>query len=356
MQHIAFYTRGNAGDTVLVSSVRAAFEHALGPIQWSSQHAHWRFDSSALKVANDSHLVVIGGGGLFLTDTHPNSRSGWQWNSSVDDVRKMKERVVVFAVGYNRFRGQQDFAPAFAEHLAVVADKAEFIGLRNFGSIEAVKEYLPTELQHKLRYQPCPTTLLAKLEPALVQQKSSDFVVGINLAYDRPHLRFGARLPEVLAEVGHALRALEADGARIEYLAQCPEDERLIPGLGSLATLDVKRLYGLPPREVAVAYGRPLVVIGMRGHSQMIPFGMGRPIVSLITHNKLRFFLDDIGRPQWGIEANAASLSERLLELVRNTLEQRSEIERDVRVLQEGLWKTTMDNILSLEDNAGRVA
>lgn len=45
----------------------------------------------------------------------------------------------MFAVGYNRFRGQEDFDQFFKEHINLFVEKAEFIGLRNHGSIESIK-------------------------------------------------------------------------------------------------------------------------------------------------------------------------------------------------------------------------
>ena len=37
------------------------------------------------------------------------------------------------------------------------------------------------------------------------------------------------------------------------------------------------------------------LVIGMRGHSNIVPFGLGTPVVGLGSHNKNRFFLAQIG-------------------------------------------------------------
>ena len=46
------------------------------------------------------------------------------------------------------------------------------------------------------------------------------------------------------------------------------------------------------------------LVIGMRGHSQMIPFGVGCKILTLGTHNKMKYFLDDISSPDLLIDLN----------------------------------------------------
>lgn len=43
-------------------------------------------------------------------------------------------------------------------------------------------------------------------------------------------------------------------------------------------------------------------VIGMRGHSNIISFGMGTPFISLGSHNKNRFFTKDIGEEKYLID------------------------------------------------------
>jgi len=52
-------------------------------------------------------------------------------------------------------------------------------------------------------------------------------------------------------------------------------------------------------------YAAAGLAIGVRGHAQMIPFGLGVPIVSLIAHDKLAWFLDDIGHQEWGVDMSA---------------------------------------------------
>jgi hypothetical protein len=65
-------------------------------------------------------------------------------------LREIQVPLALFAVGYNRFRGQKDFDPIFTDHLRLLAEKCVYIGLRNHGSIEAVKNYLPQDLHQKV--------------------------------------------------------------------------------------------------------------------------------------------------------------------------------------------------------------
>jgi len=58
------------------------------------------------------------------------------------------------------------------------------------------------------------------------------------------------------------------------------------------------------------------VVLAMRGHAQLISFGQSIPIVSLIYHNKLRWFLEDVNMPDTGVEVFDGFFADRVKELV----------------------------------------
>ena len=53
---------------------------------------------------------------------------------------------------------------------------------------------------------------------------------------------------------------------------------------------------------IAGFYAGVDLAVGVRGHAQMIPFGLGVPIISLIAHDKLAWFLEDIGHADWGVD------------------------------------------------------
>src|SRR5690606_6593805 len=150
--------------------------------------------------------VVIGGGGLFLKDTNKNTVSGWQWPCSIEMLEKIKVPVVLYAVGYNRFRGQEEFEPYFRDNIVAFAEKAEYIGLRNYGSINAIKNYLPETLHSKLRYQPCMTTFLSQLYPELCEYDNKQDFIAVNAAFDRSHLRFGENIGDILGKTAKVLK------------------------------------------------------------------------------------------------------------------------------------------------------
>lgn len=354
LTHVAFIGHYNAGDTLLPVVLRDLYDRQMGRFAWNQQHVHHTVDRKALDRINAGDGLVIGGGGLFLRDTNPNQLSGWQWSCSLDTLEKIKVPISVFAVGYNRFRGQPDFSPVFRDHLQLLAEKSVFIGLRNYGSIEQVKTYLPPELHHKLRFQPCMTTLVSRLygEKAKRVIDTPPFIA-LNCAFDRPQFRYGDQIGFLLTELAKSIKAVSRI-APIHYYAHHPDDEHFLPFLQALdVDFKLERLYKRPPAIVLEAYRKPLLVLGMRGHAQLIPFGCERPILSVVSHNKLQYFLDDIQAPEWGIDINQPNLPDVLFHKVEHIVRNLETFEQEVRVKQDRLWDITIQNLEEIKKSYG---
>ncbi len=337
------YSDGNAGDTLLPRTVRDAIDGDAAN-DWQGIHAHRVVNRNLLNEINQLDGLLIGGGGLFLRDTNPNNLSGWQWSCSVQVLEQIKVPIALFAVGYNRFRGQKDFKPAFRRHLELLADKCVYMGLRNSGSIEAIKSYLPESLHPKLRFQPCPTTICKQLYPEICTGKPAQPMIALNCAFDRIDLRLGKRKDNILHQLATAAKEL-SEHATVMYYAHAKGDEQMLPYLDRAnVPYQLRRLYYVPPREVVEAYSNVSLAIGMRGHAQMVPFGCGTPIISLVSHDKVRWFLDDIGQSDWGVEMTNTDFKNNLLDSALNALDTHRIIENQIEQIQVRLLETTCQN------------
>ncbi|MGO1973273.1 MAG: polysaccharide pyruvyl transferase family protein [Propionibacteriaceae bacterium] len=182
--HFDIPTRGNYGDRVLFPYVRTVFESFGGgdafefvgtaPLRPEVSH------DLVARINRTADAVVIGGGGLFLSDTNPNDNSGWQWNIAKDALAALDVPLIVFAVGDNRFPGQPAFGDLFVEHVAQTLDQSVFFGLRNTGSIRTIGDLLP-EHRSRIGYQPCPTVLANRLHPHLDRSTTEHKVLAVQM-------------------------------------------------------------------------------------------------------------------------------------------------------------------------------
>ncbi|MFJ1644420.1 glycosyltransferase [Streptomyces sp. NPDC088258] len=351
LAHVAFYMpqQGNAGDKLLPESVRLTFGPDTGPRRWHSVHAHRLFDDAALEGVNARRGLVIGGGGLFIPDTAPNGNSAWQWNVPDENLNRIDVPIMVYAVGFNAFDGQSYRRERFDSSLRQLVERASFFGLRNHGSIEKVRALLPAELHDKVRFQPCPTTVTRQLVEGWTDPAEREETILVNAAYDRAGLRFGHDYAHFLAEMAKAVRAL-GDHAEVQCVAHSLDDEKIAFDLRREhgISLPVIPMYDFGNDAIRDTYARTKLVIGMRGHAGMIPFGCGTPIISLISHPKMAYFLSDIERPEWGVSVHEKDLGAVLTERAAGLLADHAQSVADVHGRQRELWKITEANAADL--------
>jgi len=362
--HAAFSVsaHGNFGDVVVPIAVREAFESVERPAEWLPIHVHQVFDEETLERVQQTERLIVGGGGLFLSDTAPNPFSGWQWNVTSDRIRRLGVPLAIFGVGYNVFPGQERLGEAFDASILAVAETARLIGLRNHGSIERVRDHLPPSLRERVTYVPCPTTLLSRTHSLPPRHETGAApVVYLNAAYDRAALRFGvgaetAGAPggetgrgygEFLEQIARYVRRVRDAGAEVRIASHLPADDALAKDLRSShdLTVPIDAMYDLTLDDALARYRDAALVVGMRGHAGMIPFGVGTPILSLVSHPKLQYFLDDIGRPEWGFSVASPTLADDLAASTLDILERQGAYRADIRSIQDALEEITRTSV-----------
>lgn len=344
----------NAGDTALNPLVRNTIDLAGGPYRWILRQVWDPIDAPTMRaLQSEVDGIVIGGGGLFLREQPGTdlSKSGWTWNCSVDALGEVVRPVVVFAVGYNRFRGHSEFEGVFFEHINKLAAKSNFFGLRNNGSIAALARYVEPPSRDKLKLQVCPTTLIWQLRPAyreLTQatDRAGKKILVLNAAFDRAKLRFGDDSDRILGGIASAMRRAQTQGWTIRVVAHKTMDLEIEPYLDHAGvTYDTYDVSAGSSDDLFRFYAETDLVVGLRGHAQMIPFGLRRPIISIISHDKMRFFLDDIGHPEWGADVVDPNFEAQLNSLIERVADEPGRIHQELAEAQERLWTITQPNI-----------
>ena len=345
--HISAFSYGNAGDTLLPVVLRDLFNSSIGVKKWMGRSVSKIVNQKDIRQYNKSDFVVIGGGGLFLKDTNPNNLSGWQWSCGISELEAISKPIVGFAIGYNRFRGQDDFEPIFTEHLNKFVEKAVFVGIRNHGSIERLKKYLKTDaLKSKLVYQPCMTTLIAHIYPDYANYTQKEDFIAFNCAFDRQKLRSGN--DNYLNEIANAALRLSKT-TKIKYFSHMPSDKQVLPYFDSIGVpyelVEFKNI-----QQIVTEYSKARVVAGMRGHAQMIPFGCLTPIFSIISHDKMQWFINDIGHPDWGVEVEDSDCGNKLYDNLKNIYDNYESFVAEIKLQQDRLWNLTLENMKSIRE------
>ncbi len=345
--HVSAFNYGNAGDTLLPVVLQDLFNQCIGVKKWSNIHTSKIVDNRVLKQINAHDAIVVGGGGLFLKDTNQNNLSGWQWSCGIDELGKIEKPLIVFALGYNRFRGQEEFEPIFFEHVNLLVEKASFLGLRNYGSIRRVKGYLKdSNLKSKLVYQPCMTTIISKIYPNLTNYLDKKDFIAFNCAFDRQKLR--VQSDDKLISIAKVAKKM-AQITKIKYYSHMKTDLNILPYFDQYnVPYEVVEFSNI--EEMVKEYASARLVIGMRGHAQMVPFGCLTPILSIVSHDKMQWFLDDIKHSDWGVEILSEDFEKSLLEKATDYYMNYQEHIEDVKKAQNILYDITLENMAKIEE------
>lgn len=346
--HLAADTTANAGDYILVRSLKKLVENFEQDIHWCTVDVRSSVTDGLIEACNKSKGVILGGGGLFLCDTNRNDISGWQWPISTEQINKIKTPLYVMGVGYNRFRGQQEFASCFWDNVNALVKKSSFFGLRNHGSIEAIRGYLNNNLKEKVVYHPCATTVISKLYELPVRNDKEHFIA-LNCAFDRSAMRYGTEQDEVMFAIARVCKKLSAN-YKIKCYIHCSMDEKICEYLNAVSVEYemIKLNRTMCEQEYLSYFVDPELVLAIRGHAQMIPFGCKTPTVSMISHDKLKWFLEDIHHPEWGVEVLDKQFEDKLLEISKYMLSNRELICRQIEEAQNKLWNIILNNLKQL--------
>lgn len=333
----------NSGDTLLFQTTRDLFDLHFKDINWTLKNLWEPVDSNTIEFINrEMDCILIGGGGLFLKDQKgaEESVSGWQWNCSTEALKMITIPIIIFGVGYNRFRNQEDFDPIFTENLQALSQSCIFLGLRNTGSIENVKRYIGDENPFFLQY--CPTTILSRIYDH-IEIENNDKILSFNLAYDRPAFRFGNREKELLQNMASFLEYVhETSDYNIHITLHKHIDAEILKYLPDNVAFEVINLTESNANQIMEYYSKIDLAVGMRGHAQLIPFGFNKKMISIISHNKMQYFLDDI-KLDLGVDVDSATFLNDLIskfEEVKNSPSISDELMR----AQNHIWESTNSN------------
>lgn len=349
----------NSGDTLLFQIARDLFDSQLNQdIDWSLRQIWDEVSEDEINEINEDYdALIIGGGGVFLKDQEGSdvSNSGWQWNCSLDLIRMINVPIIMFAVGYNRFRGQDDFNEKFSKSVTEISRRSPFFSLRNQGSINAIKPYIKNDdidNQNIVR-QFCPTTVIDQI-PKYRRKSESDIcnktrrLLSFNAAFDRTEMRSSD--PQSMYD--RTCLAIKEAEKRDWDIFSCSHkfmDKQIEDYLKRHnIKYDTFDLTESDPAVIIDYYNSIDLSVGMRGHSQLIPFGLSKYIYSFISHDKLSFFLDDLDIKDMGSEIDSESFIEDFASYLDKHDQDPGYLDSKLSKARDYVWSETLDNFKQL--------
>ena len=299
--------KGNAGDTAIGTAFEYLFEQEFPKDKTYFMNCRNIFTNKDIDLINKHDVLFISGGGLFLYDTFQNTVSDWQWGISKELLNKINIPIIVYSVGYNKFRKQLDFNDHFNETVSKLIEKSIFFGLRNKGSCNAIKKYVDKRLHRDIKLNYCPTLLLNKKYN--YKNNLNNRTVGFVVAGDRlknRHENVDRFIKHIKKFVKYLknrnIATIRINHSNDKWIDKYIEFDKYID------------FYKKNTRFIYSNYSKIDLVVGDRGHAQMIPFACGCKILTLISHDKLKWFLKDMGLEKFGVEENDEELSEKMIE------------------------------------------
>lgn len=313
---------GNFGDSILQQSIRQnlmqASKHKLEFRYINCQHQE--FTQELIEEINQkSDLLLIGGGGLVFYRPQDNSKSGWQWNIELDLIKTIKVPFVLYGVGYNQFTyDKTDFLPVTNKHIQETVNRAALFSVRNNGTRSELMSRGADG--SKIEVIPDSGMFLPGNHIDVPYLDKSKHKIGFNWTTDRENQTFPEPFPEsrdkfIKTCIDLLNYAIEKHSAQVVYIGHMSAEfdreiiAKLKEGLVNppLVTDEVLAEIYPPSGENASylvdIYNQMDVVLGMRGHANIVSFGQNTPFIGLGSHRKVRYFLDDIGRSKYFFDA-----------------------------------------------------
>lgn len=309
--HLGAWNR-NYGDHVLQASIRenilSQSEESIDFVPVDCQNTH--FHEDLIEVMNkEADLLLVGGGGLIFNRSADQSLSGWQFSIKKEDIKKIKIPIVIYGIGYNKFHfDNRPFREGIREHLKEIQSVAAIFSVRNQGTKDQLIAWGLNP--NKITVVPDAGSFLRANTITLDSFSKDKMKIGVNWVSDRPQFTYPEPYEntkfDVVKNVAYALKKIvkkyDAQIINLEHILGLDDDvyevvkEILGENIISIQN-DEPKLF--PPSLVYAPflmdiYKQMDLVIGMRGHANIIPFGMNTPFIAMGSHNKNRFFLDEV--------------------------------------------------------------
>jgi len=280
------------------------------------------YNDTNISKLNNYDYILVGGGGLILPDSAPNSVSCWQWIISKNNIEKIHKPIYVSGIGFNLFYTQTILMPnrnndftdprrlnIFKENISTLIEKSTKFTLRHRNDLETLLSIVGEQYRSKLEFEFCHTIWYANKywkSPSILEGEltSDDKTIAIEIKDDRKQRRYyNTSESHVYSELLKFVKYLQDNNYTVYYLSH--DGSRSFYHYLTKHKINVKLLDNSKGNEKKIKenYAKFNTIVCTAGHSQMISYGLNKRIISLVTHPKVLNFCLDIENSDY-VEVN----------------------------------------------------
>ena len=299
----------NSGDFFLGPSTKWKFENTINTeVSWTNFSARSRITKKELLYFNTFDYIVLGGGGLFLPDTNPNPVSCWQFAFPTEFYSMLKPSVYVISIGWNHFYNQNIKMPIrgekrntefpqrekiFKDNVEGLIGKSTFFTMRHTGDCKQLKKVVSPDFHKKIEFDFCPVVGYVRNKYA-PKFENKGIYHAFEIKDDRPLRRYrDTSRQNFYKELLSYTRFLLAKGEKVAVMKH--DNSHTFASFLQKNNIPFVILDNSVANEKKIIdnYSQVKKLYCMAGHSQMTAYALGLNFHSLISHDKLEYFLKD---------------------------------------------------------------
>lgn len=330
--HLASFT-GNIGDIANHEGARFLFRQHLDFelvfTELEIREFYWqrrKFDDDFVALANSFDLLMIGGGNYFELWVE-GSATGTSVDISSERLAALTVPTVFYSLGVDTGQGYTETsAKKFRAFMQTVLARDDmFVCVRNDGSSRALHEVLAVSEAEQIPVMPDGGFFAARALDISRNTGTGRSRIGINIAGDMLERRFDCGMAphdflKGLADVCAGLLD-ERDDLEIKLVPHIWRDLSLLAELlPMIPDRHLRRriaVAGLNPtasglRGFLQDYQACSVVLGMRFHANVCPFGMCVPTLGLLNYPQVERLYEELAMPDRLLDVRKVGFAEEL--------------------------------------------
>ena len=329
--HIASF-KGNIGDIANHDGFRPWFQNLLRrKIKWKNfeirniYRGEKSFDKEFASKANESDLVVWGGGNYFELWV-PNSPTGTSLSISNKIFSSIKTPMFFNAVGVDVGQGiAKDNLKKFKHFLRKLLSSSQYlVSVRNDGAMSTLKKYFPDLAYNKIQIVP-DGGFFAKYKNFF--HAKSRPCMGLNLAGDMLKERFNGKrqhsLKSFISELAQAITEIYKNNNKIKIILfpHIYSDLKLyaillemLPDKIRRENVSVAEYQGdkLGAKSIFTKYNLCDIMFAMRFHANVVGIGAGIPTFGLCCYPQIDFLYKELKIPNHCINVKKAGFQQKI--------------------------------------------